>query len=255
MDLKKLAEPFPASDVEWRIAQAGKNAKGVWAKCLAYITNRAIMARLDEVCGPENWSNDFKDAPGGGILCGISIVIPVSGDDYPINVTKWDGADQTEIEAVKGGLSGAMKRAAVQWGIGRYLYNLPEGWAKVHDGGKHYGKAKDGTPFHWDPPPLPDWALPGGSGAPPVGPVQQPKGGNDKSAQDAFPDDLKPVPLTKAQMTKIKTLQREMNISDEQYHLRIRDLYGKTKTNELTKADASDLIDKLEQKRAEGLTS
>jgi hypothetical protein len=75
-------------------------------------------------------------------------------------VWKWDGAENTEVEGVKGGLSSAMKRAAVQWGIGRYLYDLEEGWAKVHEGGKHSSKAKDGSWFKWDPPDLPAWALP-----------------------------------------------------------------------------------------------
>ena len=121
---------------------------------LAYVTNRAIMNRLDEVCGPENWKNEFKAAPDGGILCGISIKI---GDEW---VTKWDGAENTDIEAVKGGLSGAMKRAAVQWGIGRYLYKLEESWINANENGAYRGKTKDGTTFKWDAPSLPAWALP-----------------------------------------------------------------------------------------------
>ncbi|MGH7576528.1 MAG: Rad52/Rad22 family DNA repair protein [Longimicrobiales bacterium] len=35
------------------------------------------------------------------------------------------------MESVKGGLSAATKRAAVEWGIGRYLYGIEEGWANV----------------------------------------------------------------------------------------------------------------------------
>lgn len=163
MDLSKLTEPFPNADIEWRIGRAGKNDKGIWAMCLAYITNRAIMERLDEVCGPGNWRNEYREAPAGGVLCGLSIRI---GDEW---VTKWDGAENTNMEAVKGGLSGAMKRAAVQWGIGRYLYHLPEGWASVHKGGANYGKLPEkygGDSFRWDPPGLPEWALPSGTGKP-----------------------------------------------------------------------------------------
>lgn len=157
MDFDKLKAPFPARDIEWRVSRAGKNAKGVWAKVLAYVTNRAIMERLDEVCGPQNWRNAYERAPEGGVLCGISIRI---GDEW---VTKWDGAGNTDIEAVKGGLSGAMKRAAVQWGIGRYLYSLEEGWANVHDSGSHYqAESKKAPAFRWDPPELPAWALPEG---------------------------------------------------------------------------------------------
>ena len=155
MDLSKLKDCFEPNDIEWRLQQCGKTKEGkIWGMALAYVTNRAIMNRLDEVCGPENWKNEFKAAPDGGILCGISIKV---GDEW---VTKWDGAENTDIEAVKGGLSGAMKRAAVQWGIGRYLYNLEESWINENEKGVYRGKTKDGTTFRWNAPTLPDWALP-----------------------------------------------------------------------------------------------
>ena len=158
MDLSKLKDFFEPSDIEWRLQQCGKGKDGrIWGMALAYVTNRAIMNRLDEVCGPENWKNEFKAAPDGGILCGISIKV---GDEW---VTKWDGAENTDIEAVKGGLSGAMKRAAVQWGIGRYLYKLEESWINANENGAYRGKTKDGTSFKWDAPELPAWALPKGT--------------------------------------------------------------------------------------------
>lgn len=153
--LQKLQEPFRPEDLEWRLQQAGKTRQGeIWARCLAYVTNRAIQNRLDEVVGPQNWKNEFREIGNGIVLCGISIRV---GDEW---VTKWDGSGATDVEPEKGILSGAMKRAAVQWSIGRYLYNLPEGWAVISESGKHRGKTKDGTIFRWDPPPLPSWALP-----------------------------------------------------------------------------------------------
>lgn len=163
INFKALAEPFPASDIEWRLQSADKGDKGIWARCLAYVTNRAIQNRLDEVCGPENWKNEFQKGPDGGILCGLSI--KCDGEW----ITKWDGAENTDIEGVKGGLSGSMKRAAVMFGIGRYLYNLEEGWAKVSENGKFKGKTKGGVWFKWDPPSLPAWALPKGTQEQPDG--------------------------------------------------------------------------------------
>jgi len=157
MNLEKLQEPFKAEDIEWRVQSAGNGARGVWARVLAYVTSRAIQNRLDDVCGPENWKNEFATGPNGGILCGISIKC---GEEW---VTKWDGSDNTQIEAVKGGLSGAMKRAGSQWGIGRYLYSLKEGYATISEKGKHYQGANKGkgiSAFKWDPPKLPEWALP-----------------------------------------------------------------------------------------------
>jgi len=149
----KLAAPFPAADVEWRVARSGLKGEKPWAMCLAYITNRAIMERLDATVGPENWRNEFQRWGDKGVLCGISIR---SGTEW---VTKWDGAEETDIESVKGGLSAAMKRAAVQWGIGRYLYGLEEGWALFSDKGPYSAKI-EGKFYHWSPPELPAWALP-----------------------------------------------------------------------------------------------
>ncbi len=180
INLDDLKKPFAPDDIEWRIAESGKKKNGeIWAKCLAYLTNRAIMNRLDEVVGPAGWSNEFKTGPGGGILCGISlrleypVMVPMAGGvDQQRGmglcewVTKWDGADNTHIEAVKGGLSDSMKRAAVQWGIGRYLYDLEPGWAAIHPQGEHYSRLpvdKGGESYRWDHPTLPVWAVPAGA--------------------------------------------------------------------------------------------
>lgn len=172
MDFKELSAYFPASDIEWRIGQAGKKNDGtIWAKALAYIDNRAIMDRLDSVCGPAGWHNEFRAGQGPGILCGISIRLPI--DDGAENVwqwvTKWDGADSTDIEAVKGGLSSAMKRAAVQWGIGRYLYDFPATWVETsreRRDGWNYAKLKlkDNTwiVYYWETPQVPAKFLPDG---------------------------------------------------------------------------------------------
>jgi hypothetical protein len=157
MNFKALQDFFNADEIEWRLQQAGEKNGKVWAICVPYVTNRAIMQRLDDTMGPGNWRNEFKPGPGGGVLCGISV--RVDGEW----VTKWDGAENTDIEGVKGGLSGAMKRAAVQWGIGRYLYALEESFAQVSENGKERGKLPEklgGKTFRWDPPRLPEWALP-----------------------------------------------------------------------------------------------
>jgi len=163
MDLKKLKEPFEDSDIEWRISMSGETSKGPWCQVLAYITNRAVMDRLDEVCGPENWKNEYSPAPDGGVLCGISIRVD---NEW---ITKWDGAENTIFEAIKGGLSSAMKRAVVNWGIGRYLYNLDATWpACCYERKAGYEKSKiaGGKYLYWLRPSLPVWALPGGSGKP-----------------------------------------------------------------------------------------
>lgn len=160
--LERLSEPFPPEDVEWRVGQAGSNSRGIWCKVLAYLTNRAIMNRLDEVFGPMGWQDQFKEWHGDSQLCGISVKHP----EFDEWVTKWDGADNTAVESTKGGLSDAMKRAAVKWGIGRYLYKLDEAFAETMEtrpstkDGWHYAKLKDGKVYYWKNPQLPAWALP-----------------------------------------------------------------------------------------------
>jgi hypothetical protein len=173
---EKLKAPFPADQIEWRIGRSGEKNGKVWATCLAYLNNRAIMDRLDNVAGPANWKNEYVPGPTGGVLCGISIrVLRDYGDPQTEATTyewvcKWDGAENTDIEAVKGGISDSMKRAAVQWGIGRYLYHLDEGFAEISENGKFRAQTKDKKPFRWNPPQLPAWALP--AKPKPVAPVQ-----------------------------------------------------------------------------------
>lgn len=135
---KRLAEFFEASEIRSFPMQTTKDkSKGLAA---FYIDNRAVQERLSATCV---WRNEFKEGPQGGLLCGISILVAVPTgvlDDYdgPIHkyewITRWDGADNTDIEAVKGGLSGSMRRAAVQWGIGRYLYDVPGQWVPLKNG-------------------------------------------------------------------------------------------------------------------------
>jgi hypothetical protein len=145
-----LAAPFPIRDIEWRVQASGKYNDKIWASCLVYVTNRAIMHRLDECVGVAGWKNEVPlPGPCDGLMQGLTLRI--AGEW----ITKWDGASNTQESSVKGGLSGAMKRAAVQWGIGRYLYRAPNGYAVVSDKGQYRGKLakKDGgDKFKWDPP-------------------------------------------------------------------------------------------------------
>ena len=157
-DMAKLKEPFPETDLEWRLQSCGERNGKIWGRALAYITSRAVQDRLDEVCGPDGWQCAIR-REGDAYLCTISVRI--THDD---GTTEWisrtDGADATDIEPVKGGISGAIKRCAVLFGCGRYLYNLKDGWAVICDNGQYNGKTKEGKTFKWNPPALPAEALP-----------------------------------------------------------------------------------------------
>ncbi len=167
--MRELSQPFTMDDLEWRVQQAGSNNNGFWARIIAYVTNRAIQQRLDDVVGAFGWRNEFSPLPnsvGDGAMCALSIK---SNSEW---ITKHDGAENTQIEAIKGGLSGAMKRAAVHWGIGRYLYDVEAMYAlcisdeqfkklKMHEKEPYdRAKTKDGKFFYWMPKKLDDKFLP-----------------------------------------------------------------------------------------------
>ncbi len=89
---RRLREPFKPEEIEWRVAQAGEQQTGKpWAKVLAYLTNRAIMQRLDDVVGCGCWENKYEAGPHGGVVCGITIWrYEGEGDNrWRESVTKW----------------------------------------------------------------------------------------------------------------------------------------------------------------------
>lgn len=130
----RLKAPFPGDRISWRVgATKGDKSAGM---ALAYIDARDVMDRLDEVVGPENWQSRYPHA-NGKTVCEIDIYIEGRGW-----VTKSDGAGDTDHEAEKGALSDAFKRAAVRWGIGRYLYDLHSPWVEIEPSGPKSYKIK-----------------------------------------------------------------------------------------------------------------
>ena len=134
---QQLLLPFPASDIEWRTAyNSGDKTKGF---AVPFVDSRAIQERLDKIFGPENWQNEFTVAPSAegkssAYVCAISVYSPERNEW----IKKSDGSGATDIEPVKGGLSGALKRAASVLGIGRYLYDLEGLWVEIEQRGKSY---------------------------------------------------------------------------------------------------------------------
>lgn len=134
---QRLAAPFRPDQVSWRVGVSNKkkrqrelndnNAKATKGQVLAYIDARDVMDRLDDVCGPAGWQNRYTHADKKTI-CEIGILTP-DGEW----VWKADGAGESDIEAEKGALSDSFKRAAVRWGIGRYLYHLPSPWVDLDE--------------------------------------------------------------------------------------------------------------------------
>lgn len=91
------------------------------AVMVSYIDSRDVQDLLDEVCGPENWQDDYR-VIDGKVYGGVAI--NVGTDKNPHWVWKWDCGTESNTEQEKGQASDAFKRAAVKWGVGRFLYRL-----------------------------------------------------------------------------------------------------------------------------------
>lgn len=118
--LSLCSELFPVDDLEWKIQVADSyNKPPRWVQVICYVSARAIMARLDEVFGLD-WEPVWEETQKG-IRCTITARIP--GTDRYVSrsdVAEWQSGDN----GYKATHSAALKRAAVHFGVGRYLYAL-----------------------------------------------------------------------------------------------------------------------------------
>ena len=110
-----LTAPILPNEIEWRVQSQTSTGKLI---VVPYINNRCVMHRFDAAFGAENWTSEFREI-ANGFLCRLTVTI----NDR--QVYREDGASKTNIEPEKGGISDAMKRAAVQFGLGRCLYDYP----------------------------------------------------------------------------------------------------------------------------------
>ncbi|MFN4258805.1 MAG: Rad52/Rad22 family DNA repair protein [Gemmataceae bacterium] len=141
---RALAAPFDPHLVKFKPAAVSGNR----ALALAYVDARVIQDRLDEVLGVEGWQDDYECLPDGSVVCRLRLRI---GDEW---VTKVDVGGPSEQPAggdrMKAAFSDALKRAAVKFGIGRYLYRFPAQWVDYDPQRRQFRQ----------PPKLPDGAHP-----------------------------------------------------------------------------------------------
>jgi hypothetical protein len=121
------------------------------------------------------WQDSYRVLPDGSVMCRLRLKI---GDQW---ITKVDVGGQSEQpdggDRTKAAFSDALKRAAVKFGIGRYLYRLPQLWADYDSHKRQFVR----------PPALPASALPARP-APAVKPVKaQPAAKGPKLAAHALP--------------------------------------------------------------------
>lgn len=161
---ERLAKPFPSREIKWKPQQVKSNR----ALAMAYIDARIVMERLDDVFGVAGWTDRYTVIADGSVECRLSIRF---GDRW---VSRADVGSQSEQpdhgDRMKAAYSDALKRAAVKFGIGRYLYRLPSHWVDYDPVSRKIVK----------PPVLPDFAVPpeekskGKAPVPAQSPVQSP---------------------------------------------------------------------------------
>ena len=158
MNLEDLKRPFPENEIKWRVGNTNvkkvrretgnQNAKPTKGTLLAYIDARAAYDRLDAVCG-DFWQCRY---PTKGV-CEIGVKIGSEwlwrANGVGETIIRDNAAEAEQEMKEKGNYSDAFKRAAVLWGVGRYLYHLPAEWVDLDE----WGKPKN-------IPKLPNWALP-----------------------------------------------------------------------------------------------
>jgi len=99
--------------------------KGPRGREISYITARQVAARLDAVIGPGNWSDSYQvlSTEPWVIQCTLALFgVSKSDCGYSNAPDAEPGEGNYEVEPAKAGYSDAFKRAAVKWGVGRFLY-------------------------------------------------------------------------------------------------------------------------------------
>lgn len=152
--LRDLGKPFEPGCVGWKPGSVTKDGRKAMA--LAYIDSRDVMDRLDTVLGPDCWRDEYEVLQAGAVRCRLSL--RVGGEWVAKEDVGGASAQPDPGDKMKAAFSDALKRAAVKWGIGRYLYHLDAAWCEYDAQRKQFSRT----------PTLPAWALPGGTGRPPT---------------------------------------------------------------------------------------
>ncbi len=132
-----LAAPFGAGGVKFKPAVVQGNR----ALAMAYVTARAVMDRLDDVLGVDGWQDSYDCLPDGSVVCTLRCRI---GGEQIVKQDVGSPSEQPdEGDRRKAAFSDALKRAAVKFGVGRYLGRLTAQWADYDPKSKRFTKTPE----------------------------------------------------------------------------------------------------------------
>lgn len=114
----KLCKPFPLWAVE--VKPGATTQDKTRALALAYVDARVYQTRLDRLAGPEGWQVEYRPISDRSVLCRLTV----------LGVTREDvgECDTKDPNATTSAAMQAFKRACAAFGMGRYLYGLPQPW-------------------------------------------------------------------------------------------------------------------------------
>ncbi|MCU5059032.1 Rad52/Rad22 family DNA repair protein [Bacillus paranthracis] len=116
--MESLQAEFPVEQLGWKIINTFESQGRFFAFVAPFVDARAIQDRFDEVFGIDNWQVSYEKWGEKATKCTISVFLNERW------ISKEDGSEESDYSSVKGGFSNSLKRAAVLWGVGRYLYNV-----------------------------------------------------------------------------------------------------------------------------------
>jgi hypothetical protein len=118
METNNLKKEIP---FKWRVQSSNQYG----ATCVAYIDARDVQDILDDVCGQDGWQCRYEEHKGN-LFCSIGIKVSQEFNGKE-TVSEWvwksDCGTESNVEKQKGEASDSFKRAAVMWGVGRFLYS------------------------------------------------------------------------------------------------------------------------------------
>jgi hypothetical protein len=199
--MNQLSDPFRAEEVHWKPAVV----QGDRALALAYIDARTIQDRLDAVLGCGNWQDDYEVLAEGSVLCRLRLRL---GAEWVTKVDVGSPSEQPDGgDRMKAAFSDALKRAAVKFGIGRYLYRLPSQWVSYDPKKRAFART----------PTLPREALPKQSAAAPATNGKAPSNGTPVNGTgELSPEALKTLFLNAcAELQEATTLAQVKAIGQE----------------------------------------
>ena len=132
MNLEELKKELP---FKWRVQSTNQYG----CTCVAYIDARDVQDLLDDVCGQGGWQVKYEEHKGN-----LFASIGIFDTDSMGWIWKSDCGTESQVEKQKGEASDAFKRAAVMWGVGRFLYSLKIIKIKevIEDKGKYFPAEK-----------------------------------------------------------------------------------------------------------------